>query len=105
MDHIENFIQDILTKFKELELNNCINLSSAKLNRRIMLEKCEAGCNIHELGVNKRIYNNVSLQELSALLKVLIKMEFSADPRIKVSILKPKDEVSESKETEIGSEK
>lgn len=107
MNHMDNFIQHILMKVKMLEINDCINLTATKLNRSISIEKCENGCNVHEKGVNTKTFKNVSFQELAPLLRILVKMEFSADPKIKVSTLKAKDENSEVKEpknTEEGSE-
>lgn len=111
MNHIENFIQHTLMRVRSFELNNCIKLTATKLNRNIIIEKCETGFNVYESGVNTKTFKNVPFQELDRLLRVLIKMEFSADPRIKVSTLKSKDEkpeekneASEAKDAETGSE-
>lgn len=97
MNPMEKFVQHILARLRMLEINNCIDLKSTKLNRNILIEKCEVGFNVYENGVNTKTFKKVPFQELSPLLKVLIKMEFSADPKIKVSTLKSKDENPEEK--------
>lgn len=97
MNHMDNFIQHISMRLRALQLNNCINLTSPKLNRSILIEKCETGFNVYENGVNTKTFKKVLFQELTPLLRVLIKIEFSADPRIKVSTLKSKDEKPEEK--------
>ncbi|MEN8075509.1 hypothetical protein ABFP60_01035 [Clostridioides difficile] len=89
---IDNFIEDAIKKLKKMKPLNCLDIRTYKRDRSVVIEKLEDGYNLYEDGFENAEFNNLSLDELKRLLKIMQKKEFPRSNIVRFYTLKRRDE-------------